>query len=356
MKFEMFIDRQRVGTWIANACLPALVLLIFLESGKGSELAEVKAKASSDPAKQGGIGSLAHESASSETWFSLEAKAHSGAKLKDGEILALGRLLREQMRWGDAAKWYATWLERAASSELKDKVSKELVYCERMANGWMPPPAKDSYTANLRSLEMVFPLTPPKLMEETLMKLELQFPEHWELLVFRARNFVSLGRLSDAEAALAKAVRLGGESTQASTQALREDINRRQALNATGKQAAALLKFGKKKDAAILLGKAWEKFPDAVEFALKSCQLRVETRDFEAADVLNGKLRNYLAEHPAHPMAGSGALLAVAAEKSAEAEKLRDKIAAPAKKAAVTNQSPAKSGGSMADKFRKRTQ
>lgn len=63
---------------------------------------------------------------------------------------------------------------------------------------------------------------------------------------------------------------------------------------------------------ADLLGKAWEKDPDAVEYGLKSCLLLVENRDFEDAAALSGKIGSYLAEHPDHPLAIKAALLAVA--------------------------------------------
>ena len=363
MKTEDFIHGKADSASTRGLLLAVAMLMASLPASIGGDVPAAKKNThTSSPAGES-ASTLTNGESAREMSEVLEAKAKTGADLTEAERLALGRLLRVQKRWDDATAWYAAWLESAPTGKLKEKVLKEMTYCARKADGWITPPAKDSYTASMRSLEMVFPLTPPKLMEETLEKLLAQFPDRWELLVFRARNFVSLGRLSDAEVALAKAVRLGGKGAQTATQPWREDIVRRQALNATGKQAAALLKSGKKKDAAILLGKAWEKYPDAVEFGLKCCQLRVETRDFEAAAVLSGKIRNYLAEHPSHPMARNSALIAVAAEKSTEAEKLRDKMAAIAKRPASSNPPPVKSSGSgasssgsMAEKFRRRTQ
>lgn len=342
----------------------AVVLLISLCACGASDLPQARQIADKESLPVEVASPQSNGKSVTEASAILEAKFKDNKDLTEAERFEMGKLLVAQQRWDDASEWYCTWLESTPAGELREKISKKAIYCARKAEGWIAPPAKDAYTANLRSLEMVFPLTPPKLMQETLQKLISQYPDRWELLVFCARNSISMGQLSDAEAAIAKAIELGGESAKVSASAARNEIDRRKALNETGKQAAALLKSGKKKDAAVLLGKAWEQNSDAVEYGLKSCQLLVENRDFEDAAALSGKIGNYLAEHPGHPLAKKAPLLAVAAEKSTEADKLRDKMGSAAKSPVSQNHSPTKSaskgtkssGGSMADKFRSRTQ
>lgn len=363
MNFAPMLPRKRPlpGRWIGVLLLVAISAPpILAETGKAG------VKPAPEARGEELAGQLKRGRPAASIITELENKAYHGEGVTEDEMFFAGRLLRAEGRWDDAAVWYAARVASTPPGETRDRVIREWNACAKLASGWQLPD-DEGFATCLQALRTSYAITPPAQFETAAAPVAKSFPERWEIQALRARNFLRMGNAVAAGESLSKAEKVGGLRAQSSVSILSDEISRERELTETGKKAAALIKSGKGREAAVLLEKAWEKTPHAVEFGLKSCQLKTKNRDFTDAAALTTKIRKYLSEHPEHPMAIRLPLLTVVEERALAAVSLRNQIGATPKAAPKTGNKPAATkpgksgksgssgGGSMADKFRKRT-